>query len=103
MAVTLLLLVPLLLRRCLVRRLALTPRGIRFVRLSGPPVFVSWEHITRIRSAGAREVLLHEQLAGLGRLSVLLLIAGFALFIAAKWWQRHRLIAELLPLGGYCP
>lgn len=34
-------------------------------------------------------------LAELGRFGLLLLVAGFALFIAVKWWQRHRLIAEL--------
>ena len=34
-------------------------------------------------------------LAELGRFGVLLLIAAFGIFIAAKWWQRHRLIAEL--------
>lgn len=36
-----------------------------------------------------------EVLAELGRFGVLLLVVAFALFIAAKWWQRHRLIAEL--------
>ena len=34
-------------------------------------------------------------LAELGRLGLLLLLAALAIFIAAKWWQRHRLISEL--------
>ncbi|HEX4234778.1 MAG TPA: rhodanese-like domain-containing protein [Caldimonas sp.] len=34
-------------------------------------------------------------LAAMGRTGVLVIAAAFALFVAAKWWQRHRLIKEL--------
>ncbi len=57
-----LLLLPFLIRRFLVRRLELTPRGIRFVRAAGPPTFVRWDDITGIRPATAREVLLNDWL-----------------------------------------
>ena len=33
-------------------------------------------------------------LSELGRIGPVVLLAAFALFIAAKWWQRHRLISE---------
>jgi membrane protein DedA with SNARE-associated domain/rhodanese-related sulfurtransferase len=33
-------------------------------------------------------------LSELGRIGPVVLLAAFALFIAAKWWQRHQLISE---------
>jgi len=41
-----------------VRRLELSPSGIRFVRPLGQPKFLSWEQITRIRPASRREVII---------------------------------------------
>jgi membrane protein DedA with SNARE-associated domain/rhodanese-related sulfurtransferase len=69
------------------------------------PTFLFFDTLGAIAYAGGGILLgrvfhavvdeLIEVLENLGRIGLVLLLVALAAFIAAKWWQRHRLIAEL--------